>query len=210
MIIVTHKAGRLGNRLFHFSNFIVNSLANDYKLIYPFFDEYAKYFPYFDDLALNKKNIFLSFSRIKLLDKWTKLLVKYFFHYKLFIGRYNINLFFIKLFSLYYQDRNNISYDLNGSQIINNRHKILFLNGWLFRDTDNAAQYSPYLKEVFRPREEYLLKINNIIATCRKGGDIVIGVHIRRGDYRTYADGQYYLDDEVYLNRMKINHHKNA
>ena len=79
MIIVTHKAGRLGNRLFHFSNFIVNSLANDYKLIYPFFDEYAKYFPYFDDLALNKKNIFLSFSRIKLLDKWTKLLVKYFF-----------------------------------------------------------------------------------------------------------------------------------
>jgi len=204
MIIVTHKAGRLGNRLFHFSNFIVNSLANDYKLIYPFFDEYAKYFPYFDDLALNKKNIFLSFSRIKLLDKWTKLLVKYFFHYKLFIGRYNINLFFIKLFSLYYQDRNNISYDLNGSQIINNCHRILFLNGWLFRDTDNASQYSSYLKEVFRPREEYLLKINNIIATCRKGGDIVIGVHIRRGDYRTYADGQYYLDDEVYLNRMKI------
>jgi hypothetical protein len=34
---------------------------------------------------------------------------------------------------------------------------------------------------------------------CVRGGTLVIGVHVRRGDYKTYRGGQYYFKDDTYL-----------
>ena len=134
MIVVTYKAGRLANRLFHFSNFIVSSRAHDYKLIYPFFDKYAQYFSYFSDRKINDENIYLTFTRVKLFDRLIKVFVKYFFNYKFFIGRHNFNLLFFKQVSNYKPDLNNIEFDLNNPLIVNNHQPLLGLNGWLFRD----------------------------------------------------------------------------
>lgn len=203
MIISTFKAGRLGNRLFHFSNFIVNSLENDYKLIYPFFDEYKEYFDYIDQNKLKERKIFLSFSRFKPVDKALKFFVKYFFNYKFFIGRYNINLGLIRLISSYRNDQNNDELDLNNDKIKKNKGKLYLLNGWLFRDKKNPAKFHGDLKEIFKPKEEYLSEIETIMSNCLSKGDIVVGVHIRRGDYREYCGGKYFLDDVTYLNRMK-------
>jgi len=203
MVIVTFKAGRLGNRLFHFSSFIVNSLEHKYKLIYPFFDEYSEYFSYLDGKKINEQKIFLSFTKTKPLDKLFKLLVKGFFHYKFFIGRLNINFHFIKLISLYKEDNSKTEYDLGNPRVINNWGKIFFLNGWLFRNKTDLSQHYNRLREIFKPKEEYLSKINDLIIACHQKGDIIIGVHIRRGDYRTYNGGKYFLDDATYLNRMK-------
>jgi len=203
MVIVTYKAGRLGNRLFHFSNFLVNSRAHDYKLIYPFFDEYARYFPYFDDKRINNQGIFLSFTRAKAVDRAVKLLVRYLFSYKLFLGRHSLDFGSVRLVSIYKEDQGSVEYDLNDPRIVNNRGQILLLNGWLYRDRKHAAAYRDYLKEVFRPRAEYLSRIDSLLAGCRTQGEVVVGIHIRRGDYRDYKGGQHYLDDQVYLDRMR-------
>jgi hypothetical protein len=32
---------------------------------------------------------------------------------------------------------------------------------------------------------------------------LLLGVHIRRGDYRTWSGGQYFYDDEVYLQKLR-------
>jgi ADP-heptose:LPS heptosyltransferase len=37
----------------------------------------------------------------------------------------------------------------------------------------------------------------------RKEADIIIGVHIRRGDYKVWAGGKYYYDDETYISFIK-------
>ena len=45
-------------------------------------------------------------------------------------------------------------------------------------------------------------KAEAFIATIRQQADIVIGVHIRHGDYKTFENGRYYYTLDEYYNFM--------
>ena len=51
-------------------------------------------------------------------------------------------------------------------------------------------------------KDEFVLRPNAIMADVRKGNEVVVGVHIRRGDYREAAP-DWYFDDPTYLRFMK-------
>jgi len=38
---------------------------------------------------------------------------------------------------------------------------------------------------------------------CHRNNSLIIGIHLRRGDYKTYMNGEYYFDDAVYAGAMK-------
>lgn len=59
------------------------------------------------------------------------------------------------------------------------------------------------IKSLFTPRTVVIEKCNQIINQKRAIFTTIIGIHIRRGDYREYADGQYFYTDEEYLAFMK-------
>lgn len=77
--------------------------------------------------------------------------------------------------------------------------KLGFTKGWYTRtDTRYLQQTMPQLKQIFRPKEEIMQKAESMISQLRKESDLVIGVHIRRGDYATWNDGRFFYELEDY------------
>lgn len=78
-----------------------------------------------------------------------------------------------------------------------------FTKGWSTRtDTRYLAQTLPELKRIFRPKDEIMNKAEALIADMRQTADIIIGVHIRRGDYATWNDGRFFYELEDYRQFM--------
>lgn len=74
-----------------------------------------------------------------------------------------------------------------------------FTKGWQTRtDTRYLQQTMPQLKQIFRPKEEIMQKAESMISSLRKDCFIVIGVHIRRGDYATWNDGRFFYSLKEY------------
>lgn len=79
-----------------------------------------------------------------------------------------------------------------------------FTKGWQTRtDTRYLQQTLPELKRIFRPKDEIMNKAEGLIAEIRREADIVVGVHIRRGDYATWNDGRFFYSLEEYHRFMQ-------
>ncbi len=79
-----------------------------------------------------------------------------------------------------------------------------FTKGWSTRtDTRYLRQTLPELKRIFRPKGEIMHKAETMIAALRQESDLVVGVHIRRGDYATWNDGRFFYALEDYRQFMQ-------
>ena len=71
--------------------------------------------------------------------------------------------------------------------------------GWQTRtDTRYLAQTYPELKRIFRPKDEIMSRAESLIGEMKQKSDIIVGVHIRRGDYATWNDGRFFYELEEY------------
>ena len=71
--------------------------------------------------------------------------------------------------------------------------------GWeTMNDTRYLAQTKKELQHIFQPKKEITDKAEAFMATIRQQADIVVGVHIRHGDYKTFEDGKYYYTFEEF------------
>lgn len=71
--------------------------------------------------------------------------------------------------------------------------------GWNTRtDTRYLTQAKPELQRIFRPKDEITSKAESLISYLRKDNDLIIGVHIRRGDYATWNEGKFFYSLEQY------------
>lgn len=191
MVIIADKVGQLCNRLFQFSYFIVNGIEYNYQVINPCFDEYAIFFE--TTASNNFKGLDIS-TRITPLKKLDHLLLK--FSNKKLLRYLNFHIEDIRSSSEIHDLK-----DVKFRQLA--KTKIVFAKGWLFKDEENLKKHRNQLIEVFKPKKKYLNEVENILMDLRSKYDFLIGVHIRRGDYREWNNGSYFFDDEVYLDKMK-------
>ena len=71
--------------------------------------------------------------------------------------------------------------------------------GWqTMSDTRYLMQTHKDLQYIFSPKKEILDKAASLIEKIRKHADIIIGIHIRQGDYQTWRNGRYYYTLEEY------------
>lgn len=76
--------------------------------------------------------------------------------------------------------------------------------GWLTRrETCYLSQTKKELQHIFRPKEDIIVKAQGIVNEMRATSDLVIGVHIRRGDYATWNDGRFFFSLEDYYQFMQ-------
>jgi hypothetical protein len=67
--------------------------------------------------------------------------------------------------------------------------------GWQTRtDTRYLQSTLPELKRIFRPKDEIMFKAEALIGEMQHTSDMVVGVHIRRGDYATWNDGRFFYE----------------
>ena len=72
-----------------------------------------------------------------------------------------------------------------------------FVKGWQTRtDTRYLKQTMPELKRIFCPKDDIVHKAEDMMAALRKEADLVVGIHIRRGDYATWNDGRFFYELE--------------
>jgi len=74
-----------------------------------------------------------------------------------------------------------------------------FVKGWhTRRNTCFIAETKTEIQRLYHPRKEITDKAESLISKLKRQSDIVIGVHIRRGDYATWNDGKFYYSLEEY------------
>lgn len=83
-----------------------------------------------------------------------------------------------------------------------NSDRLIFINSWAHKNITDKLKKKE-LRKLFTPRKIYLQKVDKIFSTKRTKFDIIIGVHIRKGDYKTFRNGIFYYSDEVYANFMR-------
>lgn len=201
MVIVTEAVGQLANQLFEFSFLIANSIEKKYSLVNVNFGKYGKYFE-----KKRPQNLIIATSIFKskfLTNKFVtftnfvlKVLLRFNLQKSIFHKILNIN-------TAASSGGGGESYDLNTFEFQNHAKKILFLKGAWYDDNTNFLKHNKLIKEYFTPKKEYLLKIESLFETYKKDADVVIGIHIRRGDYKEFLDGKFYFEDEIYLKNMK-------
>ena len=79
-----------------------------------------------------------------------------------------------------------------------------FVEGWKRRDSHEwFPQVKEEITELFRPDKEITEEVEEAFGKRRENGFLIIGVHIRRGDYKEWEGGKYYLDNADYAERMR-------
>jgi len=94
------------------------------------------------------------------------------------------------------------------SEVNLKKDKVIIFTGTSYRrkDIELLNEFHVELTKIFRPKQVHIDKVLNRFSPQKLKYDIIIGVHIRRGDYIDFFNGQYYYDDKTYLQYMtKIN-----
>ena len=74
-----------------------------------------------------------------------------------------------------------------------------FVKGWhTRRNTEYIAMAKKEVQKLYRPKKEITDKGDSLIKELHQKADIVIGVHIRRGDYATWNNGRFLYSLEEY------------
>jgi hypothetical protein len=71
--------------------------------------------------------------------------------------------------------------------------KFVFVYGWNFRSPRLVKKHADKIREFFRPTEEYEQSSLKAVEPLKGRADVVVGVHIRQGDYQALNGGQYFF-----------------
>ena len=96
-----------------------------------------------------------------------------------------------------------VSFDTDGADYSDEEARMLrtrsiVAEGWYARWYDLFLKYKQEIIALFTFDEAVRRPVDSLLASLPPAG-IRLGVHIRRGDYRTWHGGQYYFSDEQYI-----------
>lgn len=80
---------------------------------------------------------------------------------------------------------------------------IVLLDGWLIRANQDLEERAGELRRYFTPQPETTAAVERVSVPLRARTDAVVGVHIRRKDYRDFMGGRYFWPVERYLAWMR-------
>ena len=199
MVIIIKQYGQLGNRLFPFAQFIAHAKKHNYRLLNPAFEDYSEYFQNTEKSLLSSypKGIQSRFftKRVRriafrFIEKGVnfairKKLLKSWFH-EIIIGETSKH---------FHSDEKLIK---------KFKRKFVFVcNPFYFRDEVTMHKDIEYVTQFLSIKEEYKKKVDNLIKIAKSDCDILIGMHIRGGDFRYWLDGMYFYDIHNFQEAMK-------
>ena len=180
MIIICQKEGLLCNRLFHFSHLISFAMENNETIWYPFINEFNIFFKNLNRDELKKNNIIIS-----------------------------SNLFFqiaLKFISSVLRKIPNCKYiysaeadkEFDLSVLKKRKKRLIFLSGWLLRDPKSFNKNRNTIKHILQFNEDVINEADLKLVLPRQNNAILIGLHIRRGDYINFLNGKFFFELKDY------------
>jgi hypothetical protein len=199
-LIVAKGEGQLGNRLFQAASFLAASYEKGIEVWNPAFGEYADFFPAIsrDFLCRPDKNGGWVFSRSAICQAidlasgaWGETIVKALGGLVLDISQSH--------------DARDVEYDLCGEHFSNilRWKNFVIVKGWKFRASEAMWKHRSKIREVFKPNSQVTNDVTNRISEARLGTDLLVGVHVRVGDYAEWQGGRYFYGLELYMRWMR-------
>ncbi len=182
----------LCNQMFPFANVIAFAKRNNQTVIYPDFAKHADNFPFFTNNELCQfptggkvNNFWALLARNRSLKKW--------------LLRTN---HIFRLFPHIHMSPEH-SYDFESESNRDNNRRILsapvaVLDGLYLLSDENFIREKDMIKNVFAPTTAIMRNVNDCIDRVRENADIVIGTHMRFGDYLTFKKSMAYEVSEYY------------
>jgi hypothetical protein len=201
-MVIARNIGRLGNRLILFSHFI--ALAREYgvSLANPCFAEYASLFP------STCHNLFCRYDERRSLEvgrplhPWRRVLARESVYVPARIATHlRLTNYPVRILRLERGER----LDLQSRSVIEaiqNRSVVLFM-GWQFRCYPLVLQHADAIRDFFRWDDATDSRVRDFMARARQNCDRLVGVHVRRGDYASFASGRYFFNDLQYARWMR-------
>jgi hypothetical protein len=185
MLIVCSKEGQLCNRLFHFSHIASFAKDNNEMLWYPYIGEYSNFFRSLKTQELKKHKIIIYSNPIL---HWMLKIIRW-----LLIRIPNNKI-------MIWNDSENI---INLNLYMKKKRRLIFLSGWLFRYNISFSKNTIFVKNIFQFNDEIVKKNNEKIKKIKNLNVLLIGLHIRRGDYATFQNGKYFYSADVYKDKIQ-------
>lgn len=82
-------------------------------------------------------------------------------------------------------------------------HRNVVMEGWGLRYYDLYMKYIEEIKQLFEFTDAVRSKVSNVLSVTSDSDTLRIGVHIRRGDYKTFFHGRYFFDDDAFVHYIK-------
>jgi hypothetical protein len=184
MVVIHQKTGQLANRVFNISHVLANAIEHGYPVTDYSLAEYAKHFPAFQNNCFGDLP-FRSCPHSLLAKSW--------------FSRIASKAFKLIPKSPFHQTFNFPAKNNTLGQVASMAKRSCLIIDCNFRDHANHVKHSPKIREVFRPHAEVAGKVDALIRELRQGVDVLVGVHIRRGDYQFWNGGAYFYSDAQYL-----------
>ena len=77
------------------------------------------------------------------------------------------------------------------------------VSDWSYRNENGVERQANLLRDFFRPKAGIIQDAMTFHAKVFDGDVLMIGVHVRRGDYAKWAGGKYFYGDDVYSRNMR-------
>lgn len=199
MIVIARSYGQLGNRLFLYGHFIAAAAEYGVKLANPCFAEYAHLFPATAHDPWCRYPVEPAAGRIPSLRS-RQLLAK-----SVYLAARGLSLVGlgggpIRVLRI----KGDQSVDLGDHEFAAtawSRH--VLAQGWLFRSERLFQKHAAEVRKHFRIGQDHQARVDQLLSSLRDQADVVVGVHVRHGDYATFMDGKYFYTVTQYASMMQ-------
>ncbi len=208
-IVLVNRCGRMGNRLVLFANFAALAEELGCTIVNCPFHSYAQSF------VNTRRDIYCRYPASSRKSIWDRIPgasgiirgTRIFFHgtralssliERLDIGKNTI-------FTLREEKGLPVIISLESPEIIDaiGRADIVFANGWKFRAPNLVKKHAERIRSYFRPIPGIEEVARHAVEELRQDADIVVAVHMRRGDYRRWQQGRYFFSKDRYAQWMQ-------
>ncbi|MEI8293283.1 MAG: alpha-1,2-fucosyltransferase [bacterium] len=195
-VLVARPEGQLGNRIFQAAAFQAAAWEGGFSLMNPALGPYAEFFPALAEDFFCRPGRRLSFGKggrllfCRLLDALTAQHL-----HPLWSGRS-----FALLDIVQSHDEAEQEFDLCGAEFSKmlTRHRLIVMKGWKFRAHAALKSRREDVVRLFTPHQEILAEVERCVARAKAGNDLLVGLHVRRGDYANWLGGRFYYDLDAY------------
>jgi len=198
-VIISRGEGQLGNRLFQFATFHAAALESGFRVWNPAFGDYASYFPALAADVFCRPDCGRPWNADRRLACWLAegLTARGWRGVVRLAGGEVLDISGS-------HDACEKEYDLGSGDFAARLagRRFLIAKGWKFRAREALWKWRDRVREVFRPNIDVMDRASRRVAEARGDAEVLIGVHVRRGDYAEWLGGRHFYDWEDYARWM--------
>ena len=190
MILIHDKSGQMCNRIWSQVPYVAYAKAARTRVLIPFFGDFASLF---ENLDTERAAVFLR-SHGKFYD-WCWL--------NLFRVLRCLPRWLLQLLRVHVDSRRWYAEEWP-EDVLRSRWSLVFLSGWNHpKPVVSLLDHHEALRKLYRPAKSAVEKVEAFLADQRKTCDLIVGVHLRRGDYKDFNGGAYFYPEEVYVSSLR-------